>query len=294
MLNQKVSVVIPVYNSEKFLKESLESVINQTYDNIEIICIDDGSADNSLKILKQFKDKIIIISQENHGLASAVNSGISKMNGNWMKWLSPDDILYPHAVEVLVEKSKELSENTILYSNWQMIDENGKKLRDFHESNYNNLSNFEFNVRLLNGQQINVNTALIPSSLFEKGCLLRTLNDTTAIDYDFFLRSGIHYNTNFHLIEKNLLKYRMHKSQTSHKNITNSIRNLEKIKNEILSKLDEKTRFNYTTLLKKYSKEKKIKRKIMYVGLNIISKLLPNIFADRILIFYLNKIRIHR
>ena len=63
-MSELVSVIIPVYNSAQFLKESIESVINQTYQNIEIICINDGSTDNSLEILQLYSDKIIIISQE--------------------------------------------------------------------------------------------------------------------------------------------------------------------------------------------------------------------------------------
>jgi hypothetical protein len=293
-MSDLVSIIIPVYNSEKFLKQSLESAVHQTYKNIEIICINDGSSDNSLKILNQFSDRITVISQENLGLALAVNSGISKMKGRWLKWLSPDDVLYQNAVEILVEQAKKLPENTILYSNWEIIDENDKKLRDFHESNYNNLDNFEFNVRLLDGQQINVNTSLIPSSLFRNGCLMRNLDDMIAIDYDFFLRSGMLYNMKFHLVEKNILKYRIHKKQTSHKNIAKSLKYVDKIRDDVLSNLDKKTRTQYLVSLKKYQDNKKIEKKIMNLGLKITSELLPGSISDKLLIFYLNKIRSNR
>lgn len=286
-----VSIIIPIYNSERFLSESLKSALNQTYKNIEIICIDDGSTDSSIKILNQFADKLIIISQENLGLALAVNSGIRKMLGKWMKWLSPDDILYPNAIEILVNEAKKIPENTILYSNWEMITAKGKKMRDFCESNYNNLDYFEFNVRLLNGQQINVNTVLIPRSLFDQGCIMRTVDNTTAIDYDFFLRSGLLYHTKFHLVEKSLLKYRIHKNQTSHKQILKSLKYLKKIKKDILSELDEKTRDAYYTSLKKYSKNKKLDKKFMEIGLEILTKIFPESLSEQILLFYLNKIR---
>ena len=104
-----VSVIIPVYNSAQFLKESLESVLNQTYQNIEIICVNDGSTDDSLEILKQYSNKITIISQENHGLASALNAGIKQMKGNWFKWFSPDDLMYPNTIESLVKAAKKIS-----------------------------------------------------------------------------------------------------------------------------------------------------------------------------------------
>jgi len=118
LAKDKVSIVIPVYNSEAFLRESLESVLNQTYKNLEIIAIDDGSTDNSLEILYKYSDKVQIISQQNQGLAAALNNGIKKITGRWFKWFSPDDILYPHTIETLVSKAKQLPENSIIYSNW--------------------------------------------------------------------------------------------------------------------------------------------------------------------------------
>ena len=205
-----VSVVIPVYNSEKFLAESIESVLNQTYKQIEVIAINDGSTDNSQKILEQYSDKITIISQTNHGLAHALNVGIKKIKGKWFKWFSPDDILYPKAIEILVNEAKKLQESTIIYSNWELIDEKGNKLRDFSESNFNELSVFDFNIRLLDGQKINVNTTLIPTCLFRKGCVFEQLENPVPIDYDFFLRAGIFYDVKFHLIEDILLEYRTH------------------------------------------------------------------------------------
>jgi len=75
-----ISILIPVYNSEKFLNNSISSVLNQTYHNLEIIAIDDGSTDNSLKILQKYSDKIILIHQENKGLADALNVGIKNMD----------------------------------------------------------------------------------------------------------------------------------------------------------------------------------------------------------------------
>jgi len=210
---------MPIYNSERFLEKSINSVLNQTWNELEIIAVDDGSTDNSLEILKKFSDQITIFEQTNQGLGASIKNGISKMNGYWLKWFSPDDILESNAIEILVNEAKKYSDNTIIYSNWSIIDEKDKELRNFSESNYNNLSNFSFNVRLLDGQQININTTLIPSSIFDKGCIFQQLEDPVAIDYDFFLRAGILYGTKFYLIEKSLIKYRMHKEQLSHKKI---------------------------------------------------------------------------
>jgi glycosyltransferase involved in cell wall biosynthesis len=287
-MSELVSIVLPVYNSAQFLKESLESVINQTYSNIEIICVNDGSTDNSLEILKLYSDKITIISQENQGLASALNVGIKQMKGTWFKWFSPDDLMYPYTIETLVDEAEKYS-NTIVYSNWEIIDKKGIKLRDFYESNYNELSNFEYNVRLLDGQQINVNTTLIPFSVFKK-CIIRELDSPVAIDYDFFLCSALLHGIKFHLITKSLVKYRIHSQQLSHKNISDTLAYLNKIKDNILQQLDELEQKKYNDGLKQYQKIKPMTRKIMEFGLKLLSST-SSWTSDRILTLYLNKIR---
>jgi hypothetical protein len=289
--NDLVSVVIPVFNSGKFLQESLESVINQTYKNIEIICVDDGSTDESPEILKQYSNKISIITQKNSGLAHALNTGINAMHGKWFKWFSPDDIMYPEMIAILVNTSTSFNYNVILYSNWNMINETGKKIRSFVESNYNHLDIFDFNVRLLDGQQINVNTTLISNSLFSKGLRMNTLIDPVLVDYDFFLRAGLLYQTKFHLIEKQLIKFRIHKNQLSHQNVLKSLENLEKIKVQILSELDTELQDQYLKNLIIYQKHQPISKKFIKTGLKLISTILPNTLTNDILLFYINKIR---
>ena len=293
MNNNKVSVIIPVYNSEKFLADSLDSVLNQTYSDYEVICIDDGSTDKSGKILEQYSDKITIITQKNSGLASALNAGIDKMDGNWFKWFSPDDVMYPETIEILVNVAKKY-DNAIIYSNWDIIDENGKKLRSFSETNYNDLDIFDFNVKLLDGQQINVNTTLVPKSIFANGFRMNNKIDPVLVDYNFFLTEGVLHQTKFFLLEKPLIQFRVHKSQLSHKNIVSSLNNLETVKENILSNLDRKTKSQYFEKLKNYQKNKSISKKSLESGLKLISNILPPSTTDKILIFYLNKIRSSR
>ena len=283
-----------VYNSENFLRESLDSVLQQTYSDIEIICIDDGSTDESPEILKQYSDKITILTQKNQGLSSALNTGIDSMSGIWFKWFSPDDIMYPEAIENLVDTAKNLDNNTIIYSNWDIIDETGTKLRSFTESNYDKLDIFDFNVRLLDGQQINVNTTLIPTSLFSKGCRFQELEDMVTIDYDFFLRAGILFDTKFHLISSNLVKYRIHNEQTSHQNILQSLSYLSKIRNDVLSKLNNSTREKYLYALSEFKKKKPLAKKTLELGFKLAQTTLPEEITDKLVVFYLNKIRSSR
>ena len=287
-MSKLVSVIIPVYNSAQFLKESLESVINQTYPNTEIICINDGSTDNSLEILQSFSDKIHIISQNNKGLDSALNVGIKEMQGKWFKWFSPDDLMCPNTIASLVKAAKKYPDR-IIYSNWEIIDERGNKLREFYESNYNELSTFEYNIRLLDGQQINVNTSLIPSNLLEK-CHIRKLEEPVAIDYDFFLHSALLYNTKFYLISQSLIKYRIHAKQLSHKNISKILDYISELKYKILMKIDESLRIQYEIRFIQYQKNKPRKRKILEFGMKLLS-FTPSRISDILFIYYLNHIR---
>jgi glycosyltransferase involved in cell wall biosynthesis len=91
MNSNLVSVIIPVYNGEKYLAETLESVINQTYTNLEIIVVDDGSNDDTASIIKAHKD-IIYIYQNNQGTGSAFNTGIDQAKGKYLSFLGADDL----------------------------------------------------------------------------------------------------------------------------------------------------------------------------------------------------------
>ena len=105
----KISVVIPVYNTEPYLEKCLESVEKQTLKNIEIICVNDGSTDNSATILENHKNKdkrIKIITQENAGLAEARNVGMAAAIGEYIAFLDSDDFMLPHAYKLLYGTAK--------------------------------------------------------------------------------------------------------------------------------------------------------------------------------------------
>ena len=215
------------------------------------------------------------------------------MTGSWLKYFSSDDILIPDAIEILVKTSHKLPKNTIVYSNWEIINEKGKTLRQFKESNYNNLDKTDFNVRLLDGQQINFNTTLISRELFDQGCLFRNLDDPIAPDYDFFLRAALFYGFSFHLIFDSLVKYRVSSNQISHKKILKSLKYTSNLKIKFLNQLDEEIEAKYNSKIKKYQKNKPILKKLMNMWLNFL-KFFPETFSDRLLIFYLNSIRRRR
>lgn len=108
----KVSVIIPVYNVEKYLEECLDSVINQTLKDIEIICVDDGSTDTSFKILQQYKkndNRIKVFHQKNKGAGAARNNGIRHAEGKYLAILDADDIYDVSMLEKMYCKSEELN-----------------------------------------------------------------------------------------------------------------------------------------------------------------------------------------
>lgn len=107
MNNKKVSVIVPVYNVEQYVAKCLESVINQTYTNLEIICVDDGSTDNSGNICDEYAQKdsrIKVFHKTNGGLASARNVALSYVTGDYIGFVDSDDWIEPEMYETLVQQ----------------------------------------------------------------------------------------------------------------------------------------------------------------------------------------------
>ena len=95
MCEEKISVIVPIYNAELYLDRCLKSIINNTYRNLEIICINDGSTDTSLNILESYKEndsRIIVISQENRGVSSARNKGLEIATGEYISFVGLSEI----------------------------------------------------------------------------------------------------------------------------------------------------------------------------------------------------------
>ena len=106
----KISVIVPIYNVEKYLEKCLGSIINQTYKNLEIICVNDGSTDNSLEILKKYSNqdsRIIIIDKKNGGLSSARNEGLKIATGEFIGFVDSDDYIESNTYEECILKFKE-------------------------------------------------------------------------------------------------------------------------------------------------------------------------------------------
>ena len=116
--NPKISVIIPVYNVEKFLRECLDSVVNQTMRDIEIICVNDGSTDNSLDILKEYAakdDRIIVINQTNGWLSAARNNGLKIARGEYIQFVDSDDYLELNACETAYKYALQYDADVVIF-----------------------------------------------------------------------------------------------------------------------------------------------------------------------------------
>jgi GT2 family glycosyltransferase len=120
-----VSVIVPVYNGERYIREMLESVFAQTYQDYEIICVDDGSNDASLAILNDYRDRIKVVQQANMGQAGARNAGAKTGTGIYLAFLDQDDRWYPQKLERQVAILEANPEAVMVHCDMDWIDEAG-------------------------------------------------------------------------------------------------------------------------------------------------------------------------
>ncbi len=149
-----ISIVVPVYNMGEYVGECLDSLINQTHKNLEIICIDDGSTDNSATVLADYASRdprIKIISQENQGLSCSRNNAMKIMTGKYMLCVDPDDLLDLNTCKKLLTKANRNNLDMLMFSGYNFVDNpnnriyssywsflwlpklNGKKIFNYHD-----------------------------------------------------------------------------------------------------------------------------------------------------------------
>lgn len=198
------------------MREAIDSAIAQTYKNIEIIVVNDGSTDNTEEIAKSYGDKIRYYAKENGGVATALNLAIKNSKGEYVSWLSHDDVYYHKKIENQVNKLKSYSlkerKDVILWSNYCLINTDGKKsvvfsFQDLHEEKKLNTPFYPLFNGLIHGC-----TLLIPKSSFEK---MGPFNESlkTTQDYDLWLQMFPTYNLVF--MKDVLVKSREHENQNS-------------------------------------------------------------------------------
>ena len=190
----RVSIVIPVYNGGNYLKEAIDSALSQTYPNIEVLVVNDGSADGGKteRIALSYGDRIRYLEKENGGTASALNAGIDAMTGDYFSWLSHDDVYYPDKVELELEEIlRSGNPASIVQCEYDFYDEASKTYTptDFHKYYCKEqLTNSVFTLLQL---QIHACGALIHKSHFGRvGIFNEQLKYTQDIDFWFRMLYG--------------------------------------------------------------------------------------------------------
>lgn len=165
--NPKVSIIIPVYNGADYLHEAIDSALSQTYENLEIIVVNDGSIDSTDEICKSYGNKIRYFSKKNGGVSTALNKGIAEMTGEYFSWLSHDDIYYPNKIEEQIKTLSNIPKNekVVLYSDFEIINEKGESIVMVHNDHDMLIKKPEYALlrTCLNGI-----TLLIPKKAFDE------------------------------------------------------------------------------------------------------------------------------
>ena len=135
---KKVSIILPIYNGEKYLNRCIDSIINQTYKNIELICLNDGSTDKTLSILKSYNDKRIkIIDKKNSGVSDTRNIGIKNATGDYITFIDADDLYKENFIETMVNYIEKYNVD-IVRCNYEVINERNRLIETGNLSTYCN------------------------------------------------------------------------------------------------------------------------------------------------------------
>lgn len=213
--NPLVTIVIPVYNGEKYMREAIDSALSQTYPNIEIIVVNDGSEDSTESIALSYGDKIKYFAKENGGVSTALNLAIANMQGEYFSWLSHDDVYALDKVATAIDALREknlLGKKVIVYSDYRLIDAKSKCLTDVI---INHSLADDKRIYALTRGLINGNSLLIPKKAFEKyGKFNEKLLCTQ--DYDLWFKMSQEYE--FLHIPKITIDSRYHSGQSTFTN----------------------------------------------------------------------------
>jgi glycosyltransferase involved in cell wall biosynthesis len=124
-----ISVIIPLYNKEKYIEETIQSVLNQSFTSFELLIVDDGSTDNSVKIVEQIADnRIRVLRKPNGGVSDARNFGIRNAKTEWFFLLDADDILYPNCLEILLKLTIKYPNKSVYVANFYSTYSDGEKV----------------------------------------------------------------------------------------------------------------------------------------------------------------------
>ncbi|MGB7207241.1 MAG: glycosyltransferase [Pyrinomonadaceae bacterium] len=203
-----VSVIIPNYNYEHYLSEAVDSVLAQTYPNIEIIIVDDGSKDNSRETIESYGDKVTAIFQKNQGVSAARNNGVATSSGKFVAFLDADDVWLPEKLERQIARFDADEKIAFVHCSMTLVSSEGELLGEESDGQEGSVAD-EF-LRFERGVVIGAaSTGVVLRKVFDEigGFDKR---QSTAADWDFAYRIAAKYEIGF--VPESLVRYRMHGS----------------------------------------------------------------------------------
>lgn len=206
----RVTIVIPTFNHQRYLAEAVESGLRQTYQDREIIVVDDGSTDRTPEVLERYGNQIRVIRKANGGTPSALNAGIRAAHGAWIAWLSSDDLFEPEKIAKQIAFADAHPDVSVIYTNWFVIDASGQVTDQLASPTFARHAHL---VRtLFAGCVINGSTTLVRRLCFEQAGLFdETLPQ--AHDWEMWLRLARDYG--FGHVPEPLARYRWHGANMS-------------------------------------------------------------------------------
>jgi glycosyltransferase involved in cell wall biosynthesis len=209
MQNKLVSVIMPVYNGEKFIRTAIDSVLAQCYDHWELIVVNDGSTDETSSIVREYKDpRIILVLQENRGQATALNHGLRLAKGNYFTTLDADDWF---TREGIISRVRFLDENPdvgAVYGNGMYCDFDGKPIMNFSEYRIGNVTGDVYETLITTPFFGTGGNVMCRMDVVRRFSLQYDESIAWCQDYDFYVRLSEH--TTFGVIEEATLWYRLH------------------------------------------------------------------------------------
>jgi glycosyltransferase involved in cell wall biosynthesis len=214
VIQKKISVIIPNYNYARYLDQAVKSVLAQSYENVELIVVNNGSTDNSLEVLGNYRHKIRLINQPNLGQSGARNSGLSLSSGEFIAFLDADDYWEPTKLEMQISLMTDSTQ--LVYCGISPFRDPGNvKLQSVLPKYRGSCSNYFVDLPgasiVLSGES----TALFSRELLLKVGLFDVELNSTA-GWDFFRRCSRF--TNFDFVSAPLVNYRLHSSNMSNSN----------------------------------------------------------------------------
>lgn len=280
-----VSVIMPTYNRADYLKKAVQSVLDQTFNDFEIIVINNYSTDDTLEVINAFNDsRIKVINFKNKGLiAKSRNQGIMQSVGKYVAFLDDDDLWCPDKLELQIKYMDEHPDFDLVYSNTLIIDEHGTKkglLKDSKDAKTGQVF-----LDLLYDNFIPVLTVLMKRKIIETSGLFNEAPSMRAAeDYEYWLRASLKFN--FGYVDKALTLYRIHNESVS-----------MAINRPLLTQKTLRSFMLYPEVPDKYSKNiayniERLNSDISVYYWSISDKINARVFAKKYLIFNLKKIHL--